>query len=413
MTLMTDSSDQESSSSQITLSTEEPKASLKSQPPIKAESLHQEQWYIPDPESCSTEYTSDSTEYTSSTNPDLLIPRKSVMTQAFNQNTGEQILKKTNQYESGNMFLFPNRELAMYGYVRQHSNNTISDDIIPLFLQFYHHSILWTIKDYDMDIFYECRHEEIMQGPRFSPINGLICSLTIYPQGHKTAFVEQSTFFLEFHNIATYIQNITIAFNFFIYELKYQCICTKKYNVNCQQKYIFWGDQIPFEKAIEGLKSLHISCSIDIIHIEYTPFSELKHFITWIPPLKDTNFKWKFTDNMVNEFKNDTFCGKYYSDYFQNSCWVLSCRKKNTSMLCTLTLLKLPFEIESVNIHYEITTYFDGKKFRLVGNKCFLYSNDKPSDNCTAAKEIFPCELINNIDELIFFVSIKVISVQN
>eukprot|EP01084_Bolivina_argentea_P157946 275199_1 len=313
---------------------------------------------------------------------------------------------ETNKYEYHNMFLLPNRELAMHGYIRKHSNNTISHDLIPLFVQFYDHAIFWIIKDYDMNIFHECKVNKKMQGPRFSPINGLICSLSVYPQGHNARVTGKATFFLDFHNIAEYIENITITFNFFIDEIKYQCICTKKYNVNCKKNYIFWGYQIPFKNVMECLKTLHISCSLDIIHIEY---KELKHFVTVIPPLKDTNFKWRFTDNMLNQLKSDRFYGKHYSDCFYNGCWTLSCKKKNASVLCILGLLKLPFEIKSVTVHYEILACLDEKNFELCGDKCLLYNNDKPSENRTAAKEIFPWKLIHNINELMFSVSIKVI----
>eukprot|EP01083_Nonionella_stella_P299816 1020346_1 len=259
------------------------------------------------------------------------------------------------------------RDLVWIGFIRQQlhdiQRDMIPTDIIRLIHQFGEYHIHWTIENDKMHKLLSCGYQDIMIGPQVEAYDGISYQLTLCPQdgggelSRAYQLIQDISYivcYLEMKHIPWYIKTITFTFQLYCSELQHDYRRTVFYdttvadNVKCNAW--SWGKQLIPSDCILNYTSLHIECSVDIIHVQYKPnLKPPKQNLSgyYLSTYLSNNLTWNISDELLNKFKRSPIDRTYFADCLSNSCWMISCepRKKegnDTFVYVALQLMKLP-----------------------------------------------------------------------
>ena len=110
------------------------------------------------------------------------------------------------------LYLPKNRELLAFGYIRHSSDDNVPLDVSKYLSNFFDNAIVWNLNVNSMNKFYECKRKEVIYGPQFQLINGMICELTLCPKGWSRNAEGFCMCFLEIIKFPNIIRNIIFLY---------------------------------------------------------------------------------------------------------------------------------------------------------------------------------------------------------
>eukprot|EP01084_Bolivina_argentea_P098892 177775_1 len=251
------------------------------------------------------------------------------------------------------------RDMLVFGYIKQNSVIAMPVDITKLCFEFYNDVIDWLLSDKTLHKFLNAKSGEKLLGPKFEICN-IPFQLILYPNGVAKGYV---SYFLEFikDKLPTHIEDFSVFLNLFCSATlaEFQSPLTMKYIGNKLKHQIGW---FKYNMKLEqcknkNYKSINFGCYINPIHIQY---KSSKTLLTYNSLLTKCEYKWNISDNTRNALKTASKGQCYYSPSFNSDCFgiVFIPKGRITDLSETVRifvkLLKLPPNVSYVLIEYEL-----------------------------------------------------------
>eukprot|EP01084_Bolivina_argentea_P098893 177779_1 len=252
------------------------------------------------------------------------------------------------------------RDMLVFGYIKQNSVIAMPVDITKLCFEFYNDVIDWLLSDKTLHKFLNAKSGEKLLGPKFEICN-IPFQLILYPNGVAKGYV---SYFLEFikDKLPTHIEDFSVFLNLFCSATlaEFQSPLTMAYISNkSRTSRIGWFryNMKLEEYKNKNYKSINFACYINPIHIQY---QSSKTLTTCNSLVTKYEYEWTVSDDTLHALKTASKGQCYYSPSFNSDCFCIVIIPKgrmtdNTeNVKVFIKLLKLPLNVSYVSIDYEL-----------------------------------------------------------